>query len=197
MVHQMLWIFPFSLGLKHLVIPVRFRSNLDHISNMIWCWIFLWIRISLFPIAWIFMILLNTDIFDWILVLTMFLSLRTVMTWTFLHFYVSCWLGMYYKPCWTVIGYFMIMLKIQTLFLFLYGKALFNGILFFDWEIYDMLWCSQYCATMPIWVPLGGKSTLTSNISFLMKGLCDRSIYNVKRVEIFLPSMSSETGNHP
>ena len=46
-------------------------------------------------------------------------------------------------------------------------------------------------------VTLGGKLTLTSNISYLMKGLYDKSFLNVERVELFVPSMSSKSGYHP
>ena len=42
-----------------------------------------------------------------------------------------------------------------------------------------------------------GKLTLTSNISSLVKGRSERSIFNVGRVEVFVPSISSEPGNHP
>ena len=114
--------------------------------------------------------------------LKMSLSLRAVMTWTLLHFPVSCWIDMASKKCWTVFGYFLPMIRIQTLFLFLSGNAWFHGLLFFDWEIYYMFWCSQYFATMPIGVPLGGKFTLTSNIPYLMEGWSERSIFNVVKV---------------
>ena len=44
---------------------------------------------------------------------------------------------------------------------------------------------------MPIVVPLDGKFTVTSNISYLTKGLSERSIFNVVRVEIFVPVINS------
>ena len=59
-----------------------------------------------------------------------------------------------------------------------------------------MLWCSQYCATMPMSVPTSRKLTLASNISYFMKGWSDRSILNVVRVEVFVTSTSSEPGDH-
>ena len=40
MVHGTLWIFPFTQHLKKRVIPVISNRNIDHISNMIWCWMF-------------------------------------------------------------------------------------------------------------------------------------------------------------
>ena len=49
-----------------------------------------------------------------------------------------------------------------------------------------MLWCSQYWETMPIGVPLGAKVTLTSIVSYLIKGLSERSIFNVGRIEKML-----------
>ena len=64
--------------------------------------------------------------------------------------------------------------------------------LFSDLEIYGMFCCSQYCVIIPLGLPLGGKFTLTSNISSLIKGLYDRSILNVGMVELFVPGISSE-----
>ena len=46
-------------------------------------------------------------------------------------------------------------------------------------------------------MPLGRKLTLTSNISYLMKELSKRSIFNVGGMEVFVPSISSEPGDHP
>ena len=46
-------------------------------------------------------------------------------------------------------------------------------------------------------VPLSGKWTLPSNISSLIKGLSKRSIFNAVRIEIFVPSITSEPGDHP
>ena len=60
-----------------------------------------------------------------------------------------------------------------------------------------MLQCLQYCATMSIWLTLGGKLAFTSNISSLMNGLSERPILNVGRMELFVPSTSTEPGDHP
>ena len=60
-----------------------------------------------------------------------------------------------------------------------------------------MLLCSQYWATMPIGVPLGRKFTVDLNISYFMKGLSERSIFNVVRLEIFVPVIILEPGDHP
>ena len=65
------------------------------------------------------------------------------------------------KTYWTVVGSFLPILRIQTLFLFLSVNELSHGLLFVDWEIHEMLWRSQYCVTMPMGVILGGKFTLT------------------------------------
>ena len=46
-------------------------------------------------------------------------------------------------------------------------------------------------------VTLGCKLILTSNISYLMKGWSERSIFNVVRAELFLTSVSSEPGDYP
>ena len=59
-----------------------------------------------------------------------------------------------------------------------------------------MLQCLQYCATMSIWLTLGGKLAFTSNISSLMNGLSERPILNVGRMELFVPSMITEPGDH-
>ena len=56
---------------------------------------------------------------------------------------------------WTVVGYFLPMMSIQKSVLFLSEKAWLHELLFVDWEIYDMLWCSQYCAKISRGVPLG------------------------------------------
>ena len=45
-------------------------------------------------------------------------------------------------------------------------------------------------------VTLGVKLTLASNIESLIKGLSERSNFNVGRVKIFVPSISSEPGDH-
>ena len=44
---------------------------------------------------------------------------------------------------------------------------------------------------------IGGKFTLTSNISSMIKGWYERWTFNVGRVEVFVPSISSEPGEHP
>ena len=61
------------------------------------------------------------------------------------------------KICWTGVGFFLPILRIQTLVLFLSGNAWFHGMLFPDKEIYDMFWCSQYDVTMLMGVPPGEK----------------------------------------
>ena len=143
---------------------------------MIWCWSFLGILISLFHISWMRLIWFNIDLFPWIFVLKMFLSLCAVMTWDLLNFPVSCWLDISSRTCWNVVGSFLPILSIQTLVLFCSVKLWFRGIFFVYWVIYDMLWCSHYCEKMPIWLPLGGKLTFTSDIPSLMKGWSERSI---------------------
>ena len=93
------------------------------------------------------LIWLNMHLFYIRFFLVVILSLRSVITFTLLHFPVSCWLDMASKTCWTVVGYFLIMMRIQTFVLFITVNALFDGMLFFDWDMYDMLWCSYYCVT--------------------------------------------------
>ena len=126
--------------------------------------------IGLFPMNWMCMIWLNTYLFYWRLVLIMYLSLRAVMTRTLLHFPVSFLLEMDYKTCWTVVGYFLPMPRIQKMVLFLDGNKWLHGLLFAYWLIYDILWCSKYCVKMPMGILLGRKLILTSNISSLIKG---------------------------
>ena len=138
---------------------------------------------------------LNMNIFSWRLVLIISLSLRDVITCALLHFPVSCWIEMASKNCWAVVVSFLPMTRIQTLILFLSGKTWFHGLLFVDREIYDMMWCSQYCVTMSMGLSLGGKLALNSNISYLIKGLSERSIFNVGRVEVFVTSISSPLTN--
>ena len=153
--------------------------------------------ISLYPISWSCLIWLNMNLFSWRLVLIMFLSLRDVMTCTLLYFYFNIWLEMASKTCWNVFGTFMLILSIQSLVLFLSGNTWSHGLLFSDWEIYDMLWCSQYCVLMPMEVHLSGNFTLTSDISYLIKGWSEMSIFNFGRVELFAPTIISEPGDHP
>ena len=114
-----------------------------------------------FQIACMCLIWFNVDLFSWIFVLTMFFSLWDVMTRTLLRFPFSCWLDISYRKCWTVVGYFLTMLRIQTLVMFLYGEAWFLVILSVEWDIYDILWCPQYCAMVPIGLPPDGKLTWT------------------------------------
>ena len=170
MVHWMLWILPFYHNLINWFIPVIYEKTLDYISYMIWCWIFLEKLMSLLLISCMCLTWLNMNIFSRILVLKMFLSLRSVMTCNLLYFTVSCLFELDSKVCCNGIGYFLKILRIQELVLFLSGNIWFHMILFVDWEIYDMLWCSQYFATMSTGVLIGGKLILTSNISSLMKG---------------------------
>ena len=63
--------------------------------------------------------------------------------------------------------------------------------------MYDIFLFPQYCVIIPMGVPIGGKLTLPSNISNLIEGLSERCIFNVGRVEIFVPSISSEPGYQP
>ena len=143
------------------------------------------------------LIWLNMDLFSWRFVLGVFLSLQDVMTWTLLHFLVSFWIDIDYTTCFTGVGCFMLIFRIQTFVRFISGTAWFHGLLFVYWEIYGVLWCSQYCDMIPIVVPLGEKLIWTSNISSLMKGWSERSIFNVGRVEVFVPSIIPEPGDHP
>ena len=138
--------------------------------------------ISLFRMSCMCLIWLNINLFYRRLFLMMSLSLRAVMTCTLLYFPVSFWLDMASKTCWTDVGSFLPIMRIQTLVMFLSGNASFYGLLFYHWEIYDMLWCSQYYVTIKLGVPLGGKSTLPSNILYLIKGWSKRSILNFGRV---------------
>ena len=170
----MLWMLPFSHSLKNWVTPFRSDMTLEYISNMIWCWRFLVRLISLFQMAWMFLILLNMHIFSWRLVPTMYLYLRDVITRNLLNFPVSCWLDMDSKNCWTGVGSFLPTPRIQKLVLFLDGNKLLHGMLFVYWKIYDMFWCSPYCVKIPVGVPLCRKLTLTWNISYLMKGWSER-----------------------
>ena len=123
------------------------------------------------------LILLNMNLFHWRLVLMMFLYLRAVMKFTLLHFAVSYWLDMDYRTCWTVVGSFLPIPRIQKLVLFLAGNASFHGMIFSDWDMYGMLWWSQYCVIIPMGVPLGGNLILYSNIPSLIKGWSERSIF--------------------
>ena len=131
------------------------------------------------------------------MVLTIFLSLWDMMMWTFLHFIFSYWLEMAYKTCCTFVGYFLTMLRIQKLFLSLAGMVWFHGILIFDWEIYDMLWWTQYFSTIT------NRSTSWWEINIDFKyiifdgGMIWYVNYNFLRVEVFVPIKSSEPGDHP
>ena len=48
---------------KYWIIPIRYKWNLDYITNMILCWSFLVIIIRLLHIAWMCLIWLNIDLF--------------------------------------------------------------------------------------------------------------------------------------
>ena len=50
-------------------------------------------------------------------------------------FPASCWIDIASRTFWTVVGYFLMMLSIHTLFLFLELKPRFQGLLFFEWYI--------------------------------------------------------------
>ena len=143
---------------------------------------FLGRRISLLPTAWMCLIWLNMHLFPWILVLIMSLSPRDMMTRTLLYFTVSCWLDMASKTFWNVVDYFLPITRIQTVVLFRSGISWLHGVLFVDREVYDMLWGLQYCATVPMGVPISRKLMLTSNISYLTKIWSERSFFNVGRV---------------
>ena len=164
MVHWMLWMLLSSHCLKIDSYHSNMRGLLT--TSPIWSGVggFVGIMIIFSPMDWMCMIWFNMHLFSWRLVLIMSLSLRDVMACTLLHFNVICRINMYSKTCWAVVGYFLPTLRIQTVVLFLYVNACLYGIVFFDWEIYDMMWYSQYCVTMPMGVPLGGKLILTSNI---------------------------------
>ena len=81
--------------------------------------------------------------------------------------------------------------------MYLADEEWLHGISFVYWEIYDMLWCSYYCSKIPIGVPLGAKLALTTSILYLMNGWSERSTFNVGRVEVFVPSISSKPDDHP
>ena len=193
----MLRMFPFSHRLK----IESYHSDMGGLltTSPLWYGVggFLGRPISVFPMACMFLIWLNIRLFSWILVMMISLSIRSVIPCNLLHFPVICWLDMASKTCWTVVSHFLTMLRIQTLVLFLAGNAWLNGLLFSDLHIYGMLWCSKDCVTIPMGVLLGGKLTLTLNISSFIKGLSDSLIFNVVRVDIFFPIISSETGDHP
>ena len=153
--------------------------------------------ISLFQMAYMCMIWLNMNLFSWRLVLMVSLSLMVVMTCTLLRFPMSFLLEMDSKTCWTDFVSFLPMPRIQILVLFIDINVWFRGRLFYGWEMYDMLWCAQYCVIIPMGVPLGVKSTLPSKISSLINKLYERSFFNVVRVETFVPSIISEPCDKP
>ena len=59
-----------------------------------------------------------------------------------------------------------------------------------------MLLCSQYWEIITMGFPLGRKVTVASDISSLVKGLYERSIFSVGREEIFLPFINADPGDH-
>ena len=138
--------------------------------------------ISLFPMACMFLIWLYMNLFSWRLVLMISLSLWAVMACALLNFPVSFWLEMAFKNCSTDVASFLPMLRIQKPLLFLAGNAWFYGLLFSDWVMYDVLLCSQYCVIMAMGVHIGRNLTFPSNISYLIKGCSESSIFNVGRM---------------
>ena len=164
MEHWKLWMLPFYHSLKKMSHTIQiWEDSWLHLQYDL-VLEFLGRIISFLPMACMCLIWLNMHLFSWRLVLIMYLYLRAVMKCTRLHFPVIFWLEMASKTCWTVVGSFLPLLKIQKCVLFLSGNAWFHGLLFYDWEMYDMLWCSHYCVTIPMLVPLGGKLTFNSNI---------------------------------
>ena len=135
---------------------------------------FLFRLISLFLVAFMCLIWFNIHISYWRLLPMMSLSLREVITCTLLHFPVSWWLDMAYRTWCADVGSFLPMLRIQPFVLFISGNAWFHGMLFSDWEMYDMLWCSQYCVVISMGALLDGKSTLPPNTISLIKGWYER-----------------------
>ena len=131
--------------------------------------------VCLFIIAWMSLILFRIYLIAWRFVLEVFLSLRDLLKWTLLYFPVSCLLYIASRNIWAAVGSLFLILRIQPLVLFFAEKAGLHGLLFVDWEIYDMLWCSEYCAMIPTWVTPVSRLSLTSNISSLMKVWFERS----------------------
>ena len=107
---------------------------------------------SFFPIAWM-------CLFYWRWIgfledfLKIFFSIRYLMTRIMLHLPVICWFDMDSMTCCTVVVSFLIIIITHTLVLFIEGDVWFHGIFFIYWETYDMLWCSQYCSTIPTVLP--------------------------------------------
>ena len=132
MMHWMLWILPFSHGLKIE----------SYQSDLIWTLTTspMWFGtgglsgiLIISSIVWICLIWLNMRLFYWILFLKMSLSMWAVMTCTLLHFPVSCWLYMASKNSCTVVGYFLWIMSTQKWVLFLSGNSWFHGLLVVDW----------------------------------------------------------------
>ena len=67
---------------------------------------FVGMLISVLPISWMCLILLNMVLFYCGFFLVVILSLRSVITWTLLNFPVSCWLEKSSMTCCNVVGYF-------------------------------------------------------------------------------------------
>ena len=107
---------------KYWIIPVISKGALDHINNMILCRR-VFINTNYFPPYLMDVYnLIEYRFFSWIFVLTMFFSMRYVMTWTLLHFPASFWLNRASKTFWTVVGYFLPMPRMHKLVLFIARK---------------------------------------------------------------------------
>ena len=141
----------FTIVWKNWFILVISDRNLDCISNVTWCRRFCRKNNEFVPNCLDVSKILNRHIFYWRLVLAILLSIRPVMTCTLFHFNVSYWLDMDSKTCWTVVIYFLQILRVQKLVLFPAENKWFDGLLFVDWEIYDMLWCSLECLLEKNW----------------------------------------------
>ena len=135
MVHLMWCIFNFLTICKYWILPFRSKDSLDFITNMIWCWMLCRKNNYSYPLDWMCLILLNMDLFYWIFVLTMFLTLWYLMEWILLNFPVNCLLDIYFIISCTVFVYFPPMLSIHTLFIFPAGKSRFQGLFFVEWDI--------------------------------------------------------------
>ena len=118
----MRWVFLFVVIWRYWIKPFRYKGNIDHITNTIWCWK-ICNNTKFFLVSSMCLIWLDIYMISWRFS-GMFLSLWAVLTWTLFHLRVSCWLDIFSRTCWTIVEYFLPTLMIHTLVLFL---AVNNG----------------------------------------------------------------------
>ena len=126
----------------------------------------------------------------------MLMSMRAVMKWTLFHFLVSSWLHIDYKTRWTIVGSFLSMMRIQKLVIFFAQEGRIS------WAVIHLLGNISHVIMFIVLCYNTNRSTSWWEINMdfkhiiFYKGMIWEVNFNVGKLEVFLPSMSSEPGEH-